>query len=118
MRFFWLTLGWLSVVLGAAGAVLPLLPSVPFLLLAAFAFARGSQRAHQWLTTHPHFGPPIEQWQRYRAISRGTKWVASLALLASLALGFAFELPVAAMVFQAAVLLGIAIFIWRCNEPP
>ena len=72
-RALWLLLGLVAVGLGAVGVVLPLLPTTPFLLLAAFAFARSSERWHQWLVNHQIFGPLIEDWNRYGAISEARK---------------------------------------------
>jgi hypothetical protein len=58
MKYIWIGLGWLFVLLGVAGIVLPLLPTTPYLLLAAICFSRGSQRMHDWLVNHPTLGPP------------------------------------------------------------
>ena len=86
MKYFWLGFGWLCVGLGAIGAFLPLLPTVPFLLLAAFCFARSSERVHQWLLNHPRFGPPIADWRRNGAIRRRVKWLATASILVSFAI--------------------------------
>ena len=56
-------LGVLMVVLGTAGIVLPLLPTTPFLLLAAFLFAKSNERWHDWLLNHKHLGPYIHAWR-------------------------------------------------------
>ena len=81
MKYLWISLGWLFVGLGVIGIALPLLPTTPFLLLAALCFSRGSEKIHQWLLNHPTFGPPILDWQNKRAISRRSKVVASVAML-------------------------------------
>ena len=59
MRTLWTLAGFFCFGLGFIGAFLPLLPTVPFMLLAAYCFARGSERFHEWLITHPTFGPPV-----------------------------------------------------------
>ena len=85
-RHFYFVCGWLSLALGAIGAVLPLLPTVPFVILAAFCFARSSPRLEAWLLTHPVFGRHIVAWREKGAITRRAKIAASVAFAASIAL--------------------------------
>ncbi|HRD85926.1 MAG TPA: YbaN family protein, partial [Rubrivivax sp.] len=75
-RHFYLVSGWASLGLGALGAFLPLLPTVPFVILAAFCFARGSARVERWLLDHPRFGPMVRDWRERRAIPRRAKRLA------------------------------------------
>ncbi|MOA35165.1 Inner membrane protein YbaN [compost metagenome] len=62
MRYCLLGIGWLSVVLGVIGIFLPILPTTPFLLLAAACFMRSSQRFYDWLVGHPRLGPWIRDY--------------------------------------------------------
>ena len=87
MRLVWLLLGGVSLVLGAIGAVLPLMPTVPFVLLAAFCFARGHPPFEAWLLSHPTLGPPITAWRERGAISRRGKLAAAVGFAGSAILG-------------------------------
>ena len=88
-RLLFLSAGWISLLLGAVGAFVPLLPTVPFVILAAFCFARGSPRLEEWLVGHRRFGPHIQAWRSRGAISRSGKRAALMAFAVSAALGIA-----------------------------
>ncbi len=118
IRFFWLVGGFLSLAAGIVGIVLPLLPTTPFLLLAAFCFARGSQRLHDWLVHHPRLGPPIRDWQRHGAISRRAKWMAMVAIVAVLMASFLFGVATHTIVIQLVVLSAVSLFILTRPLPP
>ncbi len=81
-----ITIGFLSLGLGALGVVLPLLPTVPFVLLAALCFAKSSERFHQKLMQSRVFGPMIHHWQTTRSMPRRSKYVAIVSIVASGAL--------------------------------
>lgn len=112
MRVLWACLGILALMFGVIGIALPLLPTVPFLLLAAFFFARSSERLHKWLITHPRFGPPIEDWNRSGAISRRAKLLATVSVAAAFTLSVAMGLRPMILMIQAATLCCVLIFIW------
>ncbi|MEZ5777093.1 MAG: YbaN family protein [Paracoccaceae bacterium] len=116
MRALWLLLGGVSFALGAVGIFLPLLPTVPFLLLSAFAFAQSSERLHGWLLSHRVFGPPIEDWRHRGAIRRKAKWMATASILAAFLVSIALGLRPAILAVQAATLLSVAVFIWTRPE--
>jgi uncharacterized protein len=80
VRALLIGLGTLCVVLAVLGIFLPLLPTTPFLLLAAWCYIRSSTKLHRWLINHPWFGDYIYYYQRYRAISLHVK-VSSLVML-------------------------------------
>ncbi|MEI6642436.1 MAG: YbaN family protein [Novosphingobium sp.] len=114
-RHFWTAAGLLFVGIGAVGAVLPLLPTVPFLLLALFCFARGNPAWEQRLLDHPRYGPLLLDWRTRRAIPRRAKWAALIAmavsvLVTALAAGWPWVLiPLAVMVLSGG-------WIWTRNE--
>lgn len=112
MKLVWLITGFAALGLGALGVLLPLLPTVPFLLLAAFCFARSSERFHLWLTTHPVFGPPIEDWRRSGAIRPAGKRAATISIIAAFLISVFLELPPWVLGVQAVVLSCVLIFIW------
>ena len=117
-RVLWLGLGMLSVALGALGVVLPLLPTTPFLLVAAFAFSRSSQRLHDWLHRHHIFGPMIDEWNRYGAINRKTKIIGVGSMIAAFALSLALKLNPVVLTIQAIALGCSALFVLTRPSPP
>ncbi len=79
-RQLYFAAGLICLALGAVGAVLPLMPTVPFLLLAAYCFARGNPAWERKLLDHPHWGPQLRDWRDRRAISRRAKTLAIAAM--------------------------------------
>ena len=88
-RQLYLWSGLLALALGTAGIALPLLPTVPFMILAAFCFARSNPALESRLLNHPKFGAHLVAWQEKGAISRHGKWSATIAFGISIAIGFA-----------------------------
>ena len=76
--------GWLNVALGFVGVVLPGLPTTPFLLVALWAFAQGSERFHDWLYGHPRFGPTLRAWREHRVVPTKAKVLALVTMAGSL----------------------------------
>jgi len=75
-RPLWLAAGWLALTTGVVGIFLPVLPTTPFVLLAAFCFARGSPRCERWLLRHRRFGPMVRAWRARRVIPLRAKQLA------------------------------------------
>ncbi|MGJ8687139.1 MAG: YbaN family protein [Spongiibacteraceae bacterium] len=99
-------LGFLFVIVGSIGAVLPLLPTTPFLLLAAGCFARSSQKWHDWLLSNRVFGPIIFRWEQQRCVSCKTKVVAlsSMILMGGYTIFYTLMSP-SLMVLEAVLIL-------------
>lgn len=117
-RALWLTFGLLSTACGIAGVVLPLVPTTPFLLLAAYAFARSSPRLHNWLLTHPRLGPPIANWNAHGAIDRRAKISAVAVMAATLIFSAIIGLSGTILLVQAAVMCGAAAFVLTRPDGP
>ncbi len=117
-RLAWLVIGLSSLALGGAGILLPLLPTTPFVLVAAFAFAKSSNRLHRWLLEHNVFGPLIDNWRRSGAISRSTKTVSILSMAAIFVVSLLLAVPTHVIVIQAVVLGACAVFILTRPLPP
>ena len=113
-RAIWFAVGITALAMGGLGVLLPLLPTTPFVLLAAFAFAKSSA----WLLDHDVFGTLITDWRRYRAISLRAKiaGVASMAVVLVVSLLLSVPGPVVAV--QAVILLVCALFIVSRPPPP
>lgn len=104
--------------LAVAGVALPLLPATPFLLVAAYAFARSSPRLHAWLISHAQFGPLIDNWNRYGAISPRAKTAAVGVMLATLGASLLWGVGAIVLVIQAAVMAATATFILTRPDGP
>jgi uncharacterized membrane protein YbaN (DUF454 family) len=117
VRIFWLAAGLTSLAIGAVGVVLPLLPTTPFLLVAAFAFARSSERLDRWLRDHPSFGALIENWHREGSIDRKTKRVALVVLLLTPVATWLIGAPLWIIAVQVVILSGAALFILTRPSP-
>ena len=117
-RLTWLVVGLVALALGAIGIALPLLPTTPFILLAAFAFAQSSEKLHQWLLDHNVFGPLIDNWQQHGAISRRTKVVSVVSMAALPLISAAMKAPAVVIVVQAVVLGAVAAFVLTRPLPP
>ena len=117
-RLVWFVVGCLAVALAALGVVLPLLPTTPFLLVAAFAFARCSRRLHTWLIEHRVFGPLSADWRRYGAIRRPTKVIGIASMAGVFVLSLLLDAPTLVLAVQAPVLLTSAVFVASRPEPP
>lgn len=111
-RPIYVALGLGSLVLGFIGVFLPLLPTTPFILLAAFFFARGSEAWHQWLLHHKIFGPIIRDWECNGVIRPHVKVIAISMLAVTLGYALVFkDIPIAGKIAAGTVGLAVAAFI-------
>lgn len=106
--------GSVCVLLGIVGIFLPLLPTTPFMLLAAACFARSSRRFHDWLLANRTFGPLIAEWEKHRSIPRRTKLTAIGLMSLTLAVSIVFFVePRWLQGMLAAIGIGLAIWLYR-----
>lgn len=105
-------LAYTSLGLAVAGIALPLLPTTPFVLLAAWSAGRGSPAFHRWLHDHHVFGPIIENWKTHRAVPLKAKWLASVMLLSSWSILFASSAPAPLLIGLAVFFCGLIIFLF------
>ena len=112
----WRTVALICVALGFVGVFVPGLPTVPFLLVAAWAGGRGWPQLEAWLLNHPKYGATILRWRHHRAVPRRAKWAASAMMLLSagaisispVALGLKIGIPL--------LMIAVAVWLWRRPE--
>lgn len=118
MKPVWIAAGLLCIPVAVAGIVLPLLPTTPFLLLAAFCFDRGSPRLHAWLLDHRLLGGPIRSWREHRAIPRPTKISAGSLMLIALASSLLIGVATWMLVVQLLIFAAVSAFIFTRPSGP
>ena len=110
-RPFWIAVGFLALTLGIIGIVLPVLPTTPFVILAAFAFGKGAPRLAAMLENHHVFGPILQDWKTHGAIATKYKVIAVGMMAASIVASFAFGIATSVLVIQITCMLGAAAFV-------
>ncbi len=117
-RFLWLAVGVTALLAGGIGILLPLLPTTPFVILAAFAFGKSSPTLARWLETNPTFGPMIADWREYGAIAPRAKALAIAMMAAVFVFSIAMSVSALVLIVQAICMTGAAAFILsRPNGP-
>lgn len=108
--------GTLFLVLGILGIFLPLLPTTPFVLLAAACYARGSRRFYDWLLANRTFGPMIFEWRRHRSIPYRTKITSIALMVATLGVSIVFFVE-SLQIKLLLTLMGLALAVWMYRIP-
>jgi uncharacterized membrane protein YbaN (DUF454 family) len=111
-RALWMAAGGLSLAMGLVGVVLPLLPTTPLVLLAAFCFSRGSERCERWIVEHPQLGPLVRDWRETRAVPLRAKQL-GIGMMAIGATWAAFSVPAPWNWMPAAVCTPVGVWLWR-----
>ncbi len=115
-RWFFLSLALVSLALGIIGIFLPVLPTVPFILLAAWAAARSSPRLLQWLENHRRFGPAISDWRRGGVVARKSKWLATVLMAASTVIMLLTVGPRWFILLAIAIIASVLAWLWQRPE--
>ena len=110
-RIIWFALGAMALALGALGVILPVLPTTPFIILAAFAFGKSSPALAAWLENSRSFGPIIADWRAHGAIAPRYKVIAVGMMAAVFALSLILRASGTILLIQAVCLGGAALFI-------
>jgi uncharacterized protein len=115
LKYLITLLGCLCVILGVIGIFLPVLPTTPFLLLAAWLFARSSERFHSWLLNHPKLGPFLLVWQNGEGIDRQIR----NRILLFMWLGMSISMFIVAKLWSVILLtsIGICVSIYILRQP-
>ena len=109
--------GWLFIVLGAIGALLPLLPTTPFLIIALACFAERSPRFHRMLLNNKWFGPPLAQWEKNKTIRRQVKKKAMLLIILTFGISiFVLSGRIGLQLMLISFCLILLTFVWRLKE--
>lgn len=116
MRWIYKIIAVLSTALALLGVLLPGLPTVPFLLLAAWAAGKGWPSFEQWLLRHPKLGPPIIEWRMHGRVSRKAKYLAVSTMALSLLLLWHSSAPLILQWLVTATLMVTATWLWRRPE--
>lgn len=112
LHLIYLLVGWTALGLGLVGAFLPIMPTVPFLIVSLWGFSKSSERFHNWLYTHKTYGPILRDWDKHRVIPIWGKIWGCLAMVGSLLIMiFLVKIPVYMAWIAGAIFLAVGIYI-------
>jgi len=113
---FWRALALVCIGLGGLGVVVPGLPTVPLLLLAAWAGSHGWPALERWLLDHPKHGPTVRLWRERGAVPRRAKWASTAMMGASAALMAVLGVPLWMLAIAVVTMTAVAVWMWRRPE--
>ena len=112
-KMIYLIIGHLCLILGIVGAFIPVLPTTPFLLLAAFLYSQSSPKLHNWIISHKYLGPPVKDWQDRGVIGLKAKMIATVMIVLVIGLRFpSLAVNTWIKVSATIILMAVLIFIW------
>jgi len=113
------SLAWISLALGVLGIFLPLLPTTPFVLVAAYGFSKSSDRFHQWLLNHRIFGRLVRDWESSGVIRLNAKILATVSIVVMLSISFYFiQLSLMPTIMILLSVSCVMLFIWTRPSLP
>lgn len=114
-RFF-MGLGVLFLLIALVGVFLPVIPQVPFAIVSAYFFSKGSPSVHLWMRHNRYFGKPVREWEDFRVIRPKMKIIATVSMFAGAAIShYKFDLPVA-LTLDAIFAVAIAFVLTRKSK--
>ena len=111
-KFLWKCLGFCSLGMAYVGVITPGIPYSPFVVFAAYCFAKGSPKMHAWLYNHKIFGPFLTNWIEKRVFPQRMKYF-MLAMMSTSLIIMSFTVPVRGVVYTGIFMLLVAIWAWR-----
>ena len=112
MKPVWFVCAWLSFGLGVFGAFVPIIPTTPFMILAAFLFSKSSPKFHAWMLSLPIAGPAVREWGEHRVVRTRAKILCATMILVSLSLiWWKAEVPDAFKIILTIILVSVCTFV-------
>ncbi|HYD33859.1 MAG TPA: YbaN family protein [Methylophilaceae bacterium] len=111
-KLLWRIVAAIALLLGVIGLFLPIVPTVPFVLLAAWASSKGWPQLEQYLLSHRYCGPQIRAWREHGAIARRAKYMAAIMIGGSIALLWLMPLRLALQVGISVIMVAVIIWVW------
>lgn len=115
-RYFFFICGAIALALGIIGIFLPILPTTPFVLLAAACWAKASPRFHLWLHRHHYFGPMVQNWERNRAVPRKAK-ILAISMMTLSCLFLLWQFPERRWVAAVSAVFCTCVAVWMLRLP-
>ena len=112
-KLFWNVLGFLSLGMAYIGVITPGLPYSPFVVFAAYCFAKSSPRMHAWIMNHKTFGPFIGNWNQKRVFPLKLKFFMLASMSTSLVLMYMGNVPARGIIYTGIFMALVAIWAWR-----
>lgn len=116
ISWLYIICGWLAFGLGIIGAFLPILPTTPFMILAAFCFSKGSEKLHAWLLARPVIGDGIRDWESHGMIRKKPKIIASVLIVLLFSYTLIF-VNVAIWIKAIVASIGVAVLTFILTRP-